>query len=931
MIELTPIDERIQKRLFQKMELLSRRKNVPNESTNGLSLQKLSNKTTFIRMTSQQDVPVVLMGGELSHTGINEVGTYNGYNEIYGPRNDFNEVTLIDPETYELESSNKFKRPIPGVKSIDVEFKGGVRALREATISWTCWSFDDIDRLSPHFLAHGKTVVLEWGWVYDKTTLRNLPPLTGASGVKKSAYENYNDKVTEANGDFDYMVGIVKNFEYTTREDGAFDCQTVITSVGTSILSNDTPNQVAETTSAISKLTKNEELEKLKEVIKKEDEQIINFDVGVSLKSMIAHIDSYIGTLCKQSEINNGNVIDKPVIDLESRQQVKPQVGQIQYSPNKFIRAGKQFGYGVYDKVDGVWVRWGWFEDNILSKFLTLVSTSPEKQFITQFRSVEKTNDGFESTRIRTHKFLETVDINKYILPGKFKTFELKDVTTFKMGVPFVTERGDKPLHIEMANIINDNGIFKSFENKNREYGRMRNMLINTKILRDAFGVEANKVSTEPINLKESFDELFRLLNQDIPFWTFEVTQDSQDAFRTKIIDKQQTAVKFEVKKKINQTFLKDEGTKSTYNPSTDEVTNNGVFFFPVWQTNSIVKSQNVITKIPDAFAISAMYGSNYDDVKFLDTQPLEANSLETMALASAYAQNEDKNLKNIDIALRQSGYQKIGQTDDTKEITIDGGDDNLITFINNKADLIKKKYEERIKEINKQLTSEAKATRDKNISKAERRVAIFQAELNNKPFPTPDSLRDNPETTDKFNTLIKKGYFADVYDRKFYDDGRMKQTFIDFISNSVSVTPDKVSSDKAKPLLIPMDMEIEIEGIGGIVPGNSYHSTYLPSRYQEEAMFQVFDVGHKVDSSGWSVTIAGLMRSSFAKLSNSNKKVELDKIVDDLFKAKRDADDAKKFLDQKKLQQQNIELRDKKKRYEERGRAAAERIGSRS
>ena len=389
--------------------------------------------------------------------------------------------------------------------------------------------------------------------------------------------------------------------------------------------------------------------------------------------------------------------------------------------------------------------------------------------------------------------------------------------------------------------------------------------------------------------------------------------------------------MKFEVKKKINQTFLKDEGTKSTYNPSTDEVTNNGVFFFPVWQTNSIVKSQNVITKIPDAFAISAMYGSNYDDVKFLDTQPLEANSLETMALASAYAQNEDKNLKNIDIALRQSGYQKIGQTDDTKEITIDGGDDNLITFINNKADLIKKKYEERIKEINKQLTSEAKATRDKNISKAERRVATFQAELNNKPFPTPDSLRDNPETTDKFNTLIKKGYFADVYDRKFYDDGRMKQTFIDFISNSVSVTPDKLSSDKAKPLLIPMDMEIEIEGIGGIVPGNSYHSTYLPSRYQEEAMFQVFDVGHKVDSSGWSVTIAGLMRSSFAKLSNSNKKVELDKIVDDLFKAKRDADDAKKFLDQKKLQQQNIELRDKKKRYEERGRAAAERIGSRS
>ena len=47
MIDLTPIDERIQKRLFQKMDLLG--KKVPNQSSDSFTFQQLANKTTFIR------------------------------------------------------------------------------------------------------------------------------------------------------------------------------------------------------------------------------------------------------------------------------------------------------------------------------------------------------------------------------------------------------------------------------------------------------------------------------------------------------------------------------------------------------------------------------------------------------------------------------------------------------------------------------------------------------------------------------------------------------------------------------------------------------------------------------------------------------------------------------------------------------------------
>ena len=89
---------------------------------------------------------------------------------------------------------------MPGVKSIDVSFKGGLRTLREATISWTCWSWEDLNSLMSHFLAHGKTVMVEWGWVYNKETLTQLPnfwktDVAGNKSIDASAFTNYKNKV----------------------------------------------------------------------------------------------------------------------------------------------------------------------------------------------------------------------------------------------------------------------------------------------------------------------------------------------------------------------------------------------------------------------------------------------------------------------------------------------------------------------------------------------------------------------------------------------------------------------------------------------------------------------------------------------------------------------------------------------------------------
>ena len=113
---------------------------------------------------------------------------------------------------------------------------------------------------------------------------------------------------------------------------------------------------------------------------------------------------------------------------------------------------------------------------------------------------------------------------------------------------------------------------------------------------------------------------------------------------------------------------------------------------------------------------------------------------------------------------------------------------------------------------------------------------------------------------------------YGSIFEQLLVDDIKiikMKQPFIDAVQYEImnNTTTTTSVSAKAQPLILPMNLEMEIDGIGGIFPGNSFHSTYLPKRYRETALFQVFDINHKVDSAGWGVTLVGKMRSTLERV----------------------------------------------------------------
>ena len=107
---------------------------------------------------------------------------------------------------------------------------------------------------------------------------------------------------------------------------------------------------------------------------------------------------------------------------------------------------------------------------------------------------------------------------------------------------------------------------------------------------------------------------------------------------------------------------------------------------------------------------------------------------------------------------------------------------------------------------------------------------------------------------------------------------------FIQSISYYTTLTGEQKQTNRST--FIPLEIELTVDGIGGIYPGNSFHSTYLPKNYQTKAIFQMFEVNHTVDSSGWSVSFNGKMRATansvFTKFDSLGEKVkkQLDGIV---------------------------------------------------
>jgi hypothetical protein len=357
---------------------------------------------------------------------------------------------------------------------------------------------------------------------------------------------------------------------------------------------------------------------------------------------------------------------------------------------------------------------------------------------------------------------------------------------------------------------------------------------------------------------------------------------------------------------------------KSEFN-DVGELISRGVFTFPVWKNNSIVKRQNLTAKLPSSMQMAAMYGVNLD--AYTNLRGGDQNMSLTGRVAGSLGKmkgTKDKYKSNADLAFRMGDVGiKLGRSRGDE-----GGPLNFKDGIELDAGFFTDTVFEGVKgailsPLIEKISESELAKIPEELSMVKRLGSYFfgqkKEELKHSYLGRLASPATFPGGSEDFTsfivnlTNIKNFYrskkvhetkqkqidsILNLYKRRYDSNMKLKSNFIDGMRYLLDVHGESRTNNV--PVLVPLELELSIDGIGGIYPGNSYQSNYVPNRYQDEAMFQCFHVNHTVDSSGWTVNLTGKMRATLHGLyseiytEEENVKYLIDQLYKDLKIVKR-------------------------------------------
>tara|TARA_R110002167_G_scaffold3964_4_gene18997 strand:+ start:7116 stop:11348 length:4233 start_codon:yes stop_codon:yes gene_type:complete len=139
--------------------------------------------------------------------------------------------------------------PMAGIVDVNVRTRTAFGSLRDAKVHFKCHNRRQLEVLELLYMRPGYPVLLEWGWapyISNKGKVENQANYitdeifkTGATyeGIEKSI----RDHRESLGGNYDGLLGYVKNYNYKVRDDGGYDCFVEIVSANEVIESLKTP------------------------------------------------------------------------------------------------------------------------------------------------------------------------------------------------------------------------------------------------------------------------------------------------------------------------------------------------------------------------------------------------------------------------------------------------------------------------------------------------------------------------------------------------------------------------------------------------------------------------------------------------------------------------------------------------------------------
>ena len=216
-----------------KKQLKARQDSLGSTSRSSDMIQYFNSRNSWIRMSSAVNVNgtstlaenTILQGGTLLSGGGLRSGIGSG-NEAYStttPGGQLNRLGI---------------RPMPGITSLDVKSKSAYGSLREANVNFQCWDIRQLEELEQLYMRPGYSVLVEWGWApyldNSKKLQFNVPSnkyLFVPKQTKEKIWEEIYTR-SAADGNYDAVYGLIKNYSWKARSDGGYDCTVSIITVG---------------------------------------------------------------------------------------------------------------------------------------------------------------------------------------------------------------------------------------------------------------------------------------------------------------------------------------------------------------------------------------------------------------------------------------------------------------------------------------------------------------------------------------------------------------------------------------------------------------------------------------------------------------------------------------------------------------------------
>jgi hypothetical protein len=153
---------------------------------------------------------------------------------------------VYDVNTMGNNSSEFGMVPMPGITSVEVKCENR-GSIKKATVNFKCYSPEQFRILDILYLRIGYTMFLEWGWssylnnetgnlVSDYSTLIEDPNGFFNDKWKKTTYIGFLPQIEQQriqkNGNYDGLLCKVQNFSWTFSQDGSYDIQLNLISLG---------------------------------------------------------------------------------------------------------------------------------------------------------------------------------------------------------------------------------------------------------------------------------------------------------------------------------------------------------------------------------------------------------------------------------------------------------------------------------------------------------------------------------------------------------------------------------------------------------------------------------------------------------------------------------------------------------------------------